>query len=46
MNFENQLRKQIRLVDDEKKRIYKEIEDLKMKIESLRKPSDSQGYSI
>ena len=46
MNLENQIRKQIRIVDDEKKRIYGEIDFLKSKVEELRKPSDSQGYSL
>ena len=46
MNLENQLRKQIRIVDDEKKRIYGEIDFLKAKVEELRRPTDSQGFSL
>ena len=44
--LENQLRKEIRALDDHKKKINSEIENLANKINALSKPTDSQDYSI
>lgn len=46
MNLENQIRKQIKAIYDEKKKLFEEINALKAKVDELRKPSESQGYSI
>lgn len=46
MNLENQTRKEIRVIDDQKKKIYADMEYLKAAVEQLRRPSDSQGYSV
>lgn len=46
MAQENQLRKEIRALDDHKKKINGEMDFLKAKVEELRRPDNSNGYSI
>ena len=46
MNLENQTRKEIRVIDEQKKKLYQDIDYLKAKVEELRRPSNNQGYSI
>ena len=46
MNLENQARKEIRVIDDQKKKIYTEIDYLQNSVEGFRRPSNNQGYSI
>ena len=43
---ENQLRKEIRAIDDEKKRINAQIDALKNKADDLRKPAKNEGHSL
>jgi hypothetical protein len=45
MNQENQLRKQIRAIDDQKKRIYSDIQNLRNGMDQYTRPTDSQSYS-
>jgi len=45
MAQENQIRKEIRALDDHKKKIHGEIDFLKAKVEELRRPNNSEGLS-
>lgn len=46
MTAENQLRKEIRALDDEKKKIVSEIDILRAKSEELRRPGNTVGLSL
>lgn len=46
MGLENQLRKQIKALDDYKKKINAQIEALQRKRDEFKKPNTSYGYSI
>ena len=46
MTQENHLRKEIKALDDHKKKIHSEMDYLKTKIEDMRRPDNSGGYPI